>query len=145
MGVSGLGANPAVWEVRSESDFAALHEILKTAHRNLSPGAWDNLIVRADTETSLRRKRQALDSLAFRPLDLKNVRDIDLTADDPAGVVRVLELLETEMEIVMGLLGLDSLDKLRTEILKSVTPVVPPGQFSAFSFLNLPVAGVLTE
>jgi len=45
----------------------------------------------------------------------------------------------------MGLLGLDSLDKLREEILKSVTPVVPPGQFSAFPFLNLPVAGVLTE
>ena len=103
------------------------------------------MIGRADTETSLRRNRQALDSLAFRPLVLKNVRDINLTADGPAGVVHVLELRETEMEIVTGLLGLDSLDKLREEILKSVTPVVPPGQFSAFPFLNLPVAGVLTE
>ena len=42
------------------------------------------------------------------------------------------------MEIVMGLPGLDSLDKLREEILKSVAPVVPPGPFSAFPFLNLP-------
>ncbi|RZO37993.1 MAG: hypothetical protein EVA87_03220 [Rhodospirillaceae bacterium] len=138
-------ANTAVREGRSVSDFAALHEILKAAHRNLSPGAWDYLIGRANTEISLRRNRQALDSLAFRPLVLRNVRDIDLTADGPAGVVRVLGRLETEMEIVMGLLGLDSLDKLREEILKSVTPVVPPGPFSAFPFLNLPVAGVLTE
>lgn len=120
------------------SDFAALHPIPKAAHRNLSPGAWDNLIGRADTETSLRRNWQVLDGLAFRPLVLKNVRDIDLTTDDPAGVVRVLEPLETEMEIVMGLLGLDSLDKLREDILKSVSPVVPPGPFSAFPFLNLP-------
>ena len=120
------------------SDFAALHPIPKAAHRNLSPDAWDNLIGRADTETSLRRNRQALDSLAFRPLVLKNVRDIDLTADGPAGAVRVIEPLENEMEIVMGLLGLDSLDKLRVEILKSVTPVVPPGPFSDFPFLDLP-------
>ena len=25
------------------SDFATLHEIVKAAHRNLSPGAWDYL------------------------------------------------------------------------------------------------------
>lgn len=62
------------------SDFATLHEIVKTAHRNLSPGAWDYLTGGADTETALLRNRQALDSLAFRPLVLNDVREIDLTA-----------------------------------------------------------------
>ena len=116
------------------SDFAALHEALKAARRSLSPGAWDNLIGRADTETSLRRSRQALDSLAFRPLVLKkNVRDIDLAADGPTGVVRVRELHEIEMEIVMGLLGLDSLDKLREEIFKICDPGSSAGPVQRFS------------
>ena len=43
---------------------------------------------------------------------LGKVQGLGLAADGPADLVRVLELLETEMEIVMGLLGLDSLAKL---------------------------------
>ena len=62
------------------SDLATLHEIVKTAHRNLSPGAWDYLTGGADTETSVLRNRHALDSLAFKPLVLNDVRDIDLSA-----------------------------------------------------------------
>lgn len=62
------------------SDFATLHEIVKAAHRNLSPGAWDYLTGGADTETALLRNRMALDSLAFRPLVLNDIREIDMTA-----------------------------------------------------------------
>jgi glycolate oxidase len=62
------------------SDFATLHEIVKAAHRNLSPGAWDYLTGGADTETALLRNRMALDSLAFRPQVLNDVREIDMTA-----------------------------------------------------------------
>lgn len=61
------------------SDFATLHEIVRAAHRNMSPGAWDYLTGGAETETTLLRNRQALDSIAFRPRVLNNVRDIDLT------------------------------------------------------------------
>ena len=61
------------------SEFATLHDIVKAAHRNLSPGAWDYLTGGADTETSLLRNRMALDSIAFRPLVLNDVRDIDLS------------------------------------------------------------------
>lgn len=62
------------------SDFATLHEIVQTAHRNLAPGAWDYLTGGADTETSLLRNRLALDSLAFKPLVLNDVRKIDMSA-----------------------------------------------------------------
>ena len=65
---------------RRVSDLATLHEIVKIAHRNLSPGAWDYLTGGADTETSVLRNRHALDSLAFKPLVLNDVRDIDLSA-----------------------------------------------------------------
>ena len=61
------------------SEFATLHEIVKAAHRNMSPGAWDYLTGGAETETTLLRNRQALDSIAFRPRVLNNVRDIYLT------------------------------------------------------------------
>lgn len=62
------------------SDYETLHEIVKAAHRNLSPGAWDYLTGGAETETALMRNRMALDSLAFRPLVLNDVTEIDLTA-----------------------------------------------------------------
>tara|TARA_R110000787_G_scaffold42365_2_gene104164 strand:+ start:96 stop:1175 length:1080 start_codon:yes stop_codon:yes gene_type:complete len=62
------------------SDFATLHEIVREAHRNLSPGAWDYLTGGADTETSLLRNRLALDSIAFKPLVLNDVREVDLSA-----------------------------------------------------------------
>ena len=38
----------------------------------------------------------------------------------------------------MGLLGLNTLDQLSEDFLEPVQPVVPPGAFSAFPFLNLP-------
>jgi len=62
------------------SEFATLHEIVRAAHRNLSPGAWDYLTGGADTETALLRNRMALDSLAFRPRVLNDVRDINLAS-----------------------------------------------------------------
>ena len=66
------------------------------------------------------------------------IQGLGLGADGPAGVVRVLELLETEMNIVMGLLGLDSIDKLSEACLEPAVPVVAPGVLSAFPYLNLP-------
>jgi glycolate oxidase len=85
------------------SDFATLHEIVKAAHRNLSPGAWDYLTGGADTETSLLRNRHALDSLAFRPLVLNDVRDIDLTT--------TVHGAKSRLPIILAPMGsLDALD-----------------------------------
>ena len=61
------------------SDFQTLHEIVKAARTNLSQGTWDYLTGGADTETTLLRNRQGLDSIAFRPRVLNNVREIDCT------------------------------------------------------------------
>ncbi|HAM55684.1 MAG TPA: alpha-hydroxy-acid oxidizing enzyme, partial [Candidatus Rokubacteria bacterium] len=53
------------------------HEIVKAARQNLEPGPWDYLIGGAESETTLRRNRQALDSIAFRPRVLRDVSRID--------------------------------------------------------------------
>src|SRR5213594_4083804 len=63
-----------------EEKFQTLHEIVRAARLNLAPGPWDYLAGGAETETTLRRNRIALDSLAFRPRVLRNVSKIDTTS-----------------------------------------------------------------
>jgi glycolate oxidase len=63
-----------------ESTFQTLHEIVKAARSNLAPGPWDYLVGGTETETTLRRNRQALDALAFRPRVLRDVSTIDATS-----------------------------------------------------------------
>src|SRR5436309_1233558 len=60
--------------------FQTLHEIVRAAHQTLDPGAWDYLAGGTETETTLRRNRQALDSIAFRPRVLRDVSKVDTTA-----------------------------------------------------------------
>ena len=63
-----------------EEKFQTLQEIVKAARQNLAPGPWDYLVGGAETETTLKRNRQALDSIAFRPRVLRDVSKIDCTA-----------------------------------------------------------------
>jgi isopentenyl diphosphate isomerase/L-lactate dehydrogenase-like FMN-dependent dehydrogenase len=60
--------------------FPTLHEIIRAARANLEPGPWGYLIGGAETETTVRRNRQALDSIALRPRVLRDVTAIDCTA-----------------------------------------------------------------
>jgi len=62
-------------------EFLTLQEIVAAARRNLAPGPWSYLVGGAETETTVRRNRLALDSLAFRPRVLRDVSRIDSTAD----------------------------------------------------------------
>jgi isopentenyl diphosphate isomerase/L-lactate dehydrogenase-like FMN-dependent dehydrogenase len=59
------------------SEFQTLHEIVKAARPRLSPNIWDYLVGGTETETTLKRNRQALDSIAFRPRVLRDVSTID--------------------------------------------------------------------
>ena len=60
--------------------FLTLQEIVAAARSNLAPGPWSYLIGGAETETTVRRNRMALDSLAFRPRVLRDVSRIDSSA-----------------------------------------------------------------
>jgi isopentenyl diphosphate isomerase/L-lactate dehydrogenase-like FMN-dependent dehydrogenase len=63
-----------------ENSFQTLHEIVKAARANLTPGSWDYLVGATETETTMRRNRQALDSIAFRPRVLRDVSKIDCSS-----------------------------------------------------------------
>ena len=62
-----------------EDRFQTLHEIVRAARGALAPGPRDYLVGGTETETTLRRNRQALDSVAFRPRVLRNVDRVDAT------------------------------------------------------------------
>ena len=61
-------------------EFACTHEIVTAAHRAWSGSTWDYVAGAALTETTLRRNRYALDSLAFLPRILRDVSQIDMSA-----------------------------------------------------------------
>jgi isopentenyl diphosphate isomerase/L-lactate dehydrogenase-like FMN-dependent dehydrogenase len=59
------------------TDFQVLHEIVRKARQNLNQNDWDYIVGATETETTLKRNRLALDSLAFRPRVLRDVSHID--------------------------------------------------------------------
>src|SRR5437660_12290430 len=59
------------------TEFLNLHEIIAKARANLNQNNWDYIVGGTETETTLRRNRMALDSIAFRPRVLRDVSRID--------------------------------------------------------------------
>jgi glycolate oxidase len=73
--------------------FLTLQEIVAAARHNLPPGPWSYLVGGAETETTVRRNRQALDSIAFRPRVLRDVSKVDSKASFLGKPVRLPVLL----------------------------------------------------
>ncbi len=61
----------------STSPFLTLHELVKKARQKLNHDNWDYIVGGAETETTVKRNRLALDSIAFRPRVLRDVSHID--------------------------------------------------------------------
>ncbi|QPF94859.1 alpha-hydroxy acid oxidase [Bradyrhizobium commune] len=61
----------------SNEPFQNLHEFIKKARANLNQNAWDYIVGAAETETTMRRNRMALDEIAFRPRVLRDVHRVD--------------------------------------------------------------------
>jgi glycolate oxidase len=59
--------------------FACSQQVLQTARKNVSKTTWDYINGAAGSETTLRRNRYALDSLAFLPRVLRDVSKVDAT------------------------------------------------------------------
>ena len=73
--------------------FLTLQEIVEAARRNLAPGPWSYLVGGAETETTVRRNRLALDSIGFRPRVLRDVSRVDSSAEFLSRKVRLPILL----------------------------------------------------
>ena len=61
----------------SSPQFLTLHELVKKARQRLNHDNWDYIVGGTETETTLRRNRLALDSIAFRPRVLRDVSRVD--------------------------------------------------------------------
>ena len=61
----------------TDEPFQNLHEFIRKARSNLNQNAWDYIVGAAETETTMRRNRMALDEIAFRPRVLRDVRNVD--------------------------------------------------------------------
>ncbi len=59
------------------SEFATSQQIVMAAHKNMTPTVWDYVTYGTESETTLLRNRQALDSLAFLPRVMVDVSLID--------------------------------------------------------------------
>lgn len=62
------------------STYETSTEIVYAAQANMPPEIWDYVTGGTETETSLRRNREAIESLAFRARVLRNVVDVDTAA-----------------------------------------------------------------
>jgi glycolate oxidase len=76
-----------------EDRFQTLHEIVRAARAALAPGPWDYLVGGTETETTLRRNRLAIDSLALRPRVLRDVSKVDATSTFLGRPVRIPVML----------------------------------------------------
>jgi glycolate oxidase len=64
------------------SDLLNLHEIVAKARQNLNQNDWDYIVGGAESETTLRRNRMALDAIAFRPRVLRDVSKVDASVEE---------------------------------------------------------------
>src|SRR3954466_14464359 len=65
----------------SGEEFQNLHEFVRKARGKLDQNAWDYIVGAAETETTMRRNRMALDEIAFRPRVLRNVSKVDASVE----------------------------------------------------------------
>lgn len=73
--------NEVVDAALTSSEFESLHEIVRKAHQALPKEKWDSLVGGAETETTLKRNRLAIDSIAFKPRVLRNVSKVNLSVE----------------------------------------------------------------
>ena len=71
------------------SEFLTLQEIAREAQRKLTSNVWDYLIGGAESETSMKRNRLGLDSIALRPRVLRNVVQIDSSTSVLGNEIRI--------------------------------------------------------
>src|ERR1700710_201523 len=78
----GAPIRPAAVELgASGEEVQNLHEFIRKARANLNQNAWDYIVGAAETETTMRRNRMALDEIAFRPRVLRDVARVDGSVD----------------------------------------------------------------
>ena len=105
-------------------DFVTSQEIIVEARRNLSQNVWDYLTGGAESETTMRRNRFGLDSLAFRPRVLVDVSDLEASTT----------FLGHKLRIPVMLAPIGSLQSFTPE--GAVTVAKAAGEFGTINFVS---------
>jgi len=106
------------------NEFLNLHEVVAKARQNLDQNAWDYIVGGVETETTLRRNRMALDTLAFRPRVLRDVSKVDVST----------EILGRKLRLPVVLCPVGSLESFHPE---GAAPVVKAaGEFGIAHMLS---------
>jgi glycolate oxidase len=71
----------SIGEPMPQRDFQNLHEIIAKARQNLDQNNWDYIVGGTESETTLKRNRAALDSIAFKPRVLRDVSKVNATVE----------------------------------------------------------------
>jgi isopentenyl diphosphate isomerase/L-lactate dehydrogenase-like FMN-dependent dehydrogenase len=71
----------ALRNAEAAPEFLNLHEVVAKARQNLNQNHWDYIVGGVETETTLRRNRMALDSIALRPRVLRDVSKVDASVE----------------------------------------------------------------
>jgi isopentenyl diphosphate isomerase/L-lactate dehydrogenase-like FMN-dependent dehydrogenase len=79
--VSLIDETGALRNASSAPQFMNLHEIVAKAWQNLNQNDWDYIVGGTETETTLRRNRMGLDSIALRPRVLRDVSKVDASVE----------------------------------------------------------------
>ena len=69
---------------RHPAIFTTCTRFVAKARQNLNQNHWDYIVGGAETETTLRRNRMALDTIAFRPRVLRDVSKVDARSSSSA-------------------------------------------------------------
>ena len=85
----------------------------------LLPGTLDLLVLKAV-------------SLGAKAVSMGRMQSWALAAAGHAGLIRMLEILEEEIIVSMGLLGVTRLEQLGRDYVTATQPVTPPHPLSAF-------------
>ena len=106
------------------NEFLNLHEVVAKARQNLDQNAWDYIVGGVETETTLRRNRMALDTIAFRPRVLRDVSKVDVST----------EILGRKLRLPVVLCPVGSLESFHPE---GAAPVVKAaGEFGVAHMLS---------
>jgi isopentenyl diphosphate isomerase/L-lactate dehydrogenase-like FMN-dependent dehydrogenase len=115
----------ALLKVAAErNEYLNLHEFVAQARANLNQNAWDYIVGGVETETTLRRNRMALDSIAFRPRVLRDVRKVDAS----------VQVLGRKLRLPIVLCPVGSLESFHPE---GAAPVIKAaGEFGCAHMLS---------
>ena len=80
-------------------------------------------------------------ALGAKAVAIGKLQGWGLAADGPAGLVRVLEILEDELTTAMALLGVTDIGQLGPEYVRVADPVTQPHEMSAW--VNMPGGRIL--